>query len=333
MAEKTPYQQLAELIGAGDSKTIPAIFESLTDESEAKLLLAASPPATIEEISDKTGIAAGDIERMIDPLFRKGLLFKSKKKDAIRYYRVRHMLQFHDSTAVALDPPREMLNLWKQFMATEWDDFGRKFEESLPRSVLRVIPVNVSIDFNTQILAFDDVRSQIDSARNIAVTRCSCRAIEGSCEKPLEVCIQLDRAADYSIERGTGRKLDKEEAMSMLKMCEEEGLVHVAENKRALGHVICNCCDDCCLNWTSMRTGLGKFVAPSRFRASIDGEECTGCELCLDRCFFGAMSMEDGDGLAAVEAEKCMGCGVCQVVCPVDAITMEVTRPEEFVPA
>ncbi len=34
-----------------------------------------------------------------------------------------------------------------------------------------------------------------------------------------------------------------------------------------------------------------------------------------------------------VDAEKCMGCGSCQVVCPTEAIRMEVTRPEDFVPA
>ena len=50
-----------------------------------------------------------------------------------------------------------------------------------------------------------------------------------------------DRAADYSIERGTGRKLTNEEAVRILEMCEEQGLVHVAENKQGVGHVICNC--------------------------------------------------------------------------------------------
>ena len=35
---------------------------------------------------------------MIDPLFKKGLLFKSKKPDGTRYYRVRNVLQMHDST-------------------------------------------------------------------------------------------------------------------------------------------------------------------------------------------------------------------------------------------
>jgi heterodisulfide reductase subunit A-like polyferredoxin len=78
---------------------------------------------------------------------------------------------------------------------------------------------------------------------------------------------------------------------------------------------------------------VGKFVSPSRFRAVVHGEDCTGCELCIERCFFGAMSMVDDDRRVAVDEEKCMGCGVCRPVCVVDAISMDVVRPQEFVPA
>ena len=332
MAEKSLNEQLAEQVGAADSKIVAAIFGTLTDENEAKLLLAAAPPATAEEISEKTGIPVTDVEGMVDPLFRKGLLFKSKKKDGTRYYRVRHLLQMHDSTAVAIDPSREMLDLWKQYMVEEWADFSRKFEERLPNSVMRVVPVNVSVDLNTQILAFDDVKNLIDAAKNLAVTRCSCRAIDGACGKELDVCIQVDRAADYAIERGTGRQISKQETIELLKKCEEEGLVHVAENKKALGHVICNCCSDCCINWPSVRPEMGTFVAPSRYKAWVDPEECIGCDLCLERCYFKALRMEEDQELAEVDPDNCMGCGLCQVVCPTDAILMQEARPEEFVP-
>jgi Pyruvate/2-oxoacid:ferredoxin oxidoreductase delta subunit/predicted transcriptional regulator len=333
MAEKTPWERLAGVIGAGDSKIIPELLETLADETEAELLLAAAPPATVEELSRQTGLEPGEVEEMIDPLFRKGLLFKSKKKDAQRYYRVRHLFQLHDSTAVMNDPPREMLDLWKQHMAEEWDDLTEKIKKADPRSTMRVIPVNVAVEPDTQILAFEDVRRLITDSRNLAVTRCSCRVIDGACGKPLEVCIQIDRAADYAIDRGTGRKLSKDAAMAVLKMCEQEGLVHAGENRQASGHVICNCCPDCCINWVQTPSGMRPVAVPSRFRASVDVEECTGCGDCVDRCFFGAIRMEDGDGVATVDGDTCMGCGLCQVVCPPVAIRMEVARPEEFVPA
>ena len=333
MQERTVFEQLADQIGAGESRIIPRIFAALADENEARLLLAASPPGSVAELAERCGLAPEVVESMIDPLFRKGLLFKSRKPDGVRYYRVKHPLQFHDSTAVAVDPVPGMMALWKEFMDTEWADFIGKFAQMLPSEVLRVIPVNVSIEPDAQVLAFEDVKSMIAAARNIAVTRCSCRAIDGACGQPVEVCMQLDRAADYGIERGTGRALTKDEAIAMLEMCEEKGLVHVTENKQALGMVICNCCSDCCINWTTIRTGVGKFAAPSRFRAEVIEDLCNGCELCVDRCFFDALAMEGGNGLAVVRAEKCMGCGLCAVVCAPGAISMKVARPESFVPA
>jgi Pyruvate/2-oxoacid:ferredoxin oxidoreductase delta subunit/predicted transcriptional regulator len=333
MAEKTACEQLAAAVGAPDSKIIPAIFEALTDEREAQLLLAASPPATVAELSEKTGIESEEIERMIDPLFEKGLIFKSKKPDGVRYYRPRHLMQLHDATGVTVNVPQKVLDLWKEHTRTEWIDYVKKLEESLPRPVLRVIPVNVSVEPSSQVLAFEDMKQLVDDARNLAVTRCSCRAIDGACGMPIDVCIQVDKAADYAIERGSGRQLTKQEAMEILEMCEQEGLVHVADNRRSLGMVICNCCGDCCINWTSLKYGANKFAAPSRFRATVAADECNACELCLDRCYFDALAVDDDSGVAVVDQENCMGCGLCTVVCPTDAISMELARPEDFVPA
>ena len=330
MQDKTVYAQLAQKleIGGRQSKVVPRILETLLDETEAKVVLAAAPPATVEELSVKTGIDAAKIEAVIDPLFRKGVLFKSKKPDGTRYYRVRQVVQLHDATAVMNNPPPGMLDLWKEYMRSEWGEQIKSFETAF----VRVVPINVSIEPNSQVLASDDVVSIINRAQNIAVTKCSCRAVDGSCGEPVEVCLQLDRAADYSLERGTGRKLTREEALRLLEMCEDQGLVHVAENRQGVGHVICNCCRDCCLNWPSVKNGVGKFVSPSRFRAVVDTDECNGCEKCIERCFFDALQMNEGD-LAVVDEQKCMGCGVCRYACMLDAITMQVVRPEEFVPA
>ncbi len=332
MAEKPSYQQLAAAVGAPDSKIVPAIFEALTSQQEAQLLLAAAPPATALELSERTGLAVEEIEEMIDPLFKKGLLFKSRKQDAVRYYRPRHLLQLHDATAVAPDIPQKVLDLWKQHTQSEWIDYVVKLEEVLPKPVLRVIPVNVSVEPSSQIMAFEDMKELVEAARNLAVTRCSCRAIDGACGMPIDVCIQVDKAADYAVERGSGRQLSKQETLELLEQCEQEGLVHVADNKRSLGLVICNCCGDCCINWTSLKYGTNKFAAPSRFRATVAAEECNSCEMCLDRCYFEALSVDEDQGTAAVDREKCMGCGLCQVVCPTDAIHLELARSEDFVP-
>ncbi|MGZ3591961.1 MAG: ATP-binding protein [Thermodesulfobacteriota bacterium] len=330
MADRILYQQLTEAVGAGDSPLIQEIFEGLVNNDEAKVLLAAAPPATAGELSQKTGLPEGTIKTMLESLFNKGLIFKTKKGEELKYYRVRNIPQMHDATVLSPGISRKVLDAWKAYMKKEWPAYGRKITDVLPTSMLRVIPVNEGIKPESRILVYDDVIKLIEKAKTLSVTKCSCRVIDGACGKPLEVCIQVDRAAEYSLERGTGRAVSKSEAIKILKMCEEEGLVHVADNRQVLGHVICNCCKDCCLNWSVM-TGPKNWVAPSRFTAVVDPDLCTGCETCPERCFFDAIAVNDD--LAVVNAEKCMGCGVCTVSCPTEALRLKEVRPADFVPA
>jgi len=329
MTEKTVFQQLAISIGAPDSKIIPKIIEALSDEKEITLVLAASPPATIDELAEKTGFSANDIEKMLDSLFKNGLIFKSKKPDGIRYYRVRSLLQFHDATILAPGTTEEFFDLWREYHAKEFKADHKKIEAGLPRSAVRVVPVNVALEPDNQIAVFEDVKQIVERARNIAVTPCTCRVVDGSCGKSVEVCMQLDKAADYAVERGTGRVLTKDEAIEMLKQCEEEGLVHTVSNTRGLGHIICNCCEDCCINWPGLRTSAVNFAAPSRFLAVVDTDLCTTCEECVDRCHFDAITVGD---TAEIDEGLCMGCGLCLVTCPAEAISLREAREETFVP-
>ena len=332
MADMSLYQQLAADLGFAESKMIPKMFAYIADEDEARFMLAASPPATIEEIAEKTGFSIDKTKSMVDPLFKKGLLFKSKKPDAIRYYKVRHFIQFHDATVLTPGIDQAYLDLWKEFEATEQRAYQDLIKDHDFRQGMRVVPVNVTVESQNQVMAFEDVRQMVEDAGAVAVTNCSCRIIHGITDVPLEVCMQLNKAADYALERGTGRALTKPEAVEMLKMCEEEGLVHCVENKFGLGHVICNCDNVGCGNWGHDRAYVKKFTAPSRFKARVESELCTSCETCVERCFFDAVSMEGPDGTALIDADKCMGCGICVPTCPGDAIVYEEIREKEFIP-
>lgn len=332
MTDMSLYQQLAEDIGFENSKLIPRMFAYLADEEEAKFMLAASPPATLEEISQKSGLPLDKVKSMVEPLFKKGLIFKSKKPNATRYYKVRHYLQFHDATVLAPGVGQEYLDLWKEFEATERPGYLAKLKNVDFPPLMRVVPVNVTLEPQNQVMAFEDVKKMVAEAVTIAVTNCSCRTIHGLTDVPLEVCMQLNRAADYALERGTGRELTFQEAIDMLKMCEEEGLVHCVENKYGLGHVICNCDSVACGNWGHDRVYVKKFTAPSRFKASVDPRLCTACETCADRCFFDAVTMTGPDDTAVIDADQCMGCGICVPTCPGDAITYEEVRPVESIP-
>jgi ferredoxin len=55
--------------------------------------------------------------------------------------------------------------------------------------------------------------------------------------------------------------------------------------------------------------------------AQPDLDLCTGCERCLDVCWYDAISMQDG---LAVKSNDCVGCGYCFYVCPTEALNVPV---------
>lgn len=330
MPDENPYQQLSTFLGAAGSEILPQIIARIADEREIPILLAAFPAATAAELAAKTGISEEEVRARIRPLFLKGLLFFSKKEGEPRYYRVKTVPQFHDSSILWKEADREFHALWKEYMAREWPEFGKTVEALIPRPVVRVVPVGATVEAKARVLAFEDVREIVRQARTLAVTPCTCRVIDGRCGKPVETCIQVNRAADYALERGTGRALTQEEAISLLCFAEKEGLVHIVDNRQKVDHIICNCCRDCCMNWRLPHPQ--KFVAPSRFRARVLPDECIGCHTCLERCFFEAIHMNGDEPRARIDAEKCVGCGVCTVTCPTEAIVMKPVSPPEMVP-
>ena len=56
MAGENPYQELSKLLGAPASKILPRILESIVDQQEIEIVLAAFPAATVAELSAKTGM-------------------------------------------------------------------------------------------------------------------------------------------------------------------------------------------------------------------------------------------------------------------------------------
>jgi Pyruvate/2-oxoacid:ferredoxin oxidoreductase delta subunit len=331
MNDSSLYQEFSKMLGAPESKILPRILQKIADEREIRVLMAAFPAATVSELAGKTDIAPEVIQVMVEDLFLKGLIFHSKKEGEPRYYRVKTVPQFHDSSVLWKGASPEFLHLWKDYTDQEWPDFGRVIEAFLPKPAIRVIPVGATIESKARVLAMEDVREIVEQARNLAVAPCTCRVVDGKCGKPVEVCIQVNRAADYALQRGTGRAISKEEAIRILHMAEKEGLVHIVDNRQKVDHIICNCCRDCCINWRL--PNRHKLVAPSRFQAVVSMEECIGCQGCLDRCIFDAIRMEGDEPKAQVLPEKCVGCGVCTITCPTEAITMKEVRPPEVIPA
>jgi Pyruvate/2-oxoacid:ferredoxin oxidoreductase delta subunit len=329
------YEKMTEKIGLGGSKIIPELFGMVADQEEAALLMAM--PGTPAQLAEKLGEPVDKIERMCGLLYHKGLVFKSFKDETVGYRMGRDLIQFHDATILWPEASQEFLDLWQKFMEEEWPAFARMADEFLPKPFARVVPVEQAAKAGDQkILDSESVKKIIDNAEVIAVTKCTCRVIAHKCDKPVEVCLQVNNAARYAIDRESGREVSKKEALEILTKAEEAGLVHITTNKSHVDHFICNCCSCCCQTLPLVISEGLKLNDPSRFEARINQNTCTACSTCMERCYFGAIAEtenSDGETVMKVITDKCLGCGLCHVTCPEEAITLVEVRPADFIPA
>ncbi|MBU0992584.1 MAG: 4Fe-4S binding protein [Proteobacteria bacterium] len=331
MTELSPYQKFASNMLDKDSVYIPKILRNMINDQQAELLV--SLPGTAAELSGKTGRSETDINADLKDMFRKGLSFKKEKQGQPTYWRPpMHLAQFHDATIVWPEATQEFYDLWEAYMEKEWPKLAPQLANFLPRPFTRVIPVGKSLDAGkAKILTYENMIDIINDADKIAVTKCTCRLTMHKCDAPIEVCIQINRGADYTIERGTGREITKEEAHNIIRESAEAGLVHVTMNKTGIGHFICNCCGCCCQSFTLLISDGVSLCDPSRYRPEVDVDTCTACGACEERCFFNAIAIGDAES-AVVNLDKCMGCGQCAIGCPEDAIAMVEIREPAFIP-
>lgn len=322
------YTKLAESIGLGHSERIARLFKMIADSDEADLLLAL--PADAPGLSKRFGKSVEETQKMIDLMFYKGLIFPSHKTDPPTWRRGRDMIQFHDATLLWPDAPKEFIDRWQEWTETEWPEMAKAIEKLSAKPGMRIIPVGVALKAEGQVLAFEDVEALVNNSKVLAVTNCTCRLAAHKCKKTLQACVQVNNAATYAIARGTGRELTKQEALDLMRAAEEEGLIHTTFNSRSVDHVICNCCGCCCQFLPELIQRGTQVVDSSRFRAEVNSEACTACETCVDRCYFGAITME-GD-VAVINSGKCLGCGVCAVSCPTGAMAIIEVRSPDHVP-
>ena len=200
----------------------------------------------------------------------------------------------------------------------------------------RVIPIDRKIQAGNTIHTYDQVAAYIEKYEPLAVSTCYCRHEaklldeNDDCGKPNEVCMQFGLGAQFVIDRGMGRKITKDEALAILKKCEEAGLVHSTINRQEI-EWLCNCCNDHCVILKRVLAQPKPGIAfNSGFRPDINPELCTAVGICIERCPATALTM-GADNLPQVNLDRCIGCGICASGCPEEAITL-VERPGAQVP-
>jgi Pyruvate/2-oxoacid:ferredoxin oxidoreductase delta subunit len=315
------------------SEYLRRILRKLVTLEEAQLLL--QLPAQPAELARESGLDEEAAQRKLQEFMERGVVIRTSKG---LFCFAHDMTQLHDSNLSSASKwvDTELLDLWRDFRDAEWAQtmaggLGDSYVQAL-----KVIPAWKAMERSPdvgELLPEENIKELILGADPVTVVPCPCRRSIRRCDLPLNVCLHFNRGADYAINRGAGRRISAEEAIAVAGEAEEAGLVHTwASSAPEKLTAICSCCRECCdIFAIGMEVGnIEQILQKSRFRAGVDQELCTGCQDCVERCFFEAIEMEKSTlskkFKATVDESKCFGCGLCVVVCEPEAITMKLAR-------
>lgn len=164
---------------------------------------------------------------------------------------------------------------------------------------MHVIPVEKAIGTENKSVDLEHISYWLKKYDgHMSAGLCSCRYSrahlgEGCADDPRDWCIQLGDMADYAVETGKARRIDKEEALEILKKAEDNGFVHQITNIDGSEKIfdICNCDVKIC---NALRTSL-LFNTPnlsrSSYTAKVDPKNCVACGYCVESCPAGAVKL------------------------------------------
>jgi Na+-translocating ferredoxin:NAD+ oxidoreductase subunit B len=304
------------------------ILKELFTEDEASLFLSLSHRLEKpESVAHRINRPLPDVAEQLEDMAARGLLFRVKKVDVVRYAAIPFVHGLFEFQVSRLN--RNLSELLEEYFRSGFLDAFNKSRGTF----LRTIPVHKSLDATRNVAAFDDATEILKKMNQIVVTDCICRKQKGlidqSCDKPRETCFMFGAMAQYYLDNNMGRKIDIDEAIQILSDAQAAGLVTQPATAQNPGGM-CNCCGDCC----GVLRALNQHPKPSEivfsnYIAGIKTELCIGCQTCIDRCQMRALTINDQDR-AEIDPDRCIGCGLCVTTCPSDALSLKLKIGDQF---
>jgi len=273
-------------------------------------------------IAERAGLPLAEVEPRLREMADKGLIFTTRttRGDA-RYQALPFVVGIYEF---------QVNRLTGDFLKLLGDYWSTIRPGPRPRTIpqMRTIPIGRSIEARLEALPYEQAAGIVDTNTQYAVAPCICRRTAkmagGGCDAPEESCLVFGEFADYYVQSGRARAIDRDEVMAILARADSANLVLQPSNSRD-GVFICCCCGCCC----GVLRGLQRHPRPaeavaSAFTTELEPDACQGCLVCLARCQMRALTRA-GDRVA-LNADWCIGCGLCVSTCPGGALRL-VRRP------
>ncbi len=154
-------------------------------------------------------------------------------------------------------------------------------------------------------------------------------------DMPGESCIVLGDLGRTGAKLGYGRKIDKDEAIEILRAVREKGaihsIIHEKDDCRLPVMAICNCCWDCCGILKHYNMGAVALKYKAFYVARIkDDARCKGCGNCAAFCPTTAATVVDKQPV--LDPSICIGCGQCAFQCRQNNIELYPESRTVFLP-
>jgi NAD-dependent dihydropyrimidine dehydrogenase PreA subunit len=321
---------------------MPTLKTFFTAEEAALLTGIPFTNRNLEELAEIKRMEPAAMEKKLNGLARRGVLWRSEKGGKTRYKLNDSFFFFLRGPFWAAEPDEATRRVAKPLNTYFRDGFMDQFADAHTKG-LRTIPIHQTVEDPRKILPYEDVVAYVDSQDYCTVSYCPCRQRKNldpdspNCDHPIENCLHFGALGHYIVENGLGREITQEETKDILKAAAESGLVHAISNWENGADTICNCCSCCCLFFEAYHVlKHAKSHDMSNYRVRTNPETCKACGLCVKRCPVDALRLEDSPlatnkkGKAAVlDPDVCLGCGVCVFKCPTQSLILE--RREEIV--
>jgi ferredoxin len=283
---------------------------------------------TTESIYDRIkdyGFSMEQLNEMLDSMSSR-LSIMQRESDGVLYYCLLPLVVgMYEGKVFNMDP--EYVKAYNDYAHSMQHGFSFISTEVFQ---MRTIPIEKSIETKHHVLPYDNITEIIESAEDpFFIIECTCRKRKAILNEPCtqtarrETCMVLGDLAKLMMKYSHGRRIDKDEALNILRKSQEEGLVLQTYNMQK-PEVICACCRCCCeiLSIHKMLVNPVNFWT-TNFHAVTDNEKCVGCRLCMKKCSVDAISFDKKKKKVLIRRDRCIGCGNCVPVCRAEALKLE----------